>query len=208
MGPSGSGKSTVVNLLLGFIQSDAGGVCVGDTPFHTIDLANWRRHLAWVPQIPRLFCGTLLDNIRLGEPDASLERVRAAARLARADEFIDRLPRGYETLVGERGQGLSGGQIRRIAIARAFLRDAPLVILDEATASLDLESGRQVAAGIEALSRDCTMLIVAHRLQTVRDADRIFVLNQGRVEEEGAHDELMRREGLYRRMVSSFGSTE
>jgi ATP-binding cassette subfamily C protein CydD len=159
--------------------------------------------LAWVPQDPRLFHGTLLENIRLGTPDATMKQVREAAGLARADEFIDRLPHGYETFVGEKGQGLSGGQIRRVALARAFLRDAPLVILDEPTASLDAESERQVAAGIEALTLNRTMLLIAHRLQTVRDADRICVLDAGRLEEEGTHDELMRRNGLYRRMVSA-----
>jgi ATP-binding cassette subfamily C protein CydD len=207
VGPSGAGKSTVVNLLLGFIRPDSGEIRVGETPLDTIDIEDWRRHLAWVPQNPRLFHGTLLDNIRLGEPDAAIEQVRQAARLARADEFIERLPQGYGTFVGERGQGLSGGQIRRIALARAFLRDARLVILDEPTASLDLESERQIAAGIESLSRGRTLLIIAHRLQTVREADRILVLDEGKVEEEGSHADLMRREGLYRCMVSSTGST-
>jgi ATP-binding cassette subfamily C protein CydD len=203
VGPSGAGKSTVVNLLLGFILPDAGKIRVGATPLHAIDVDDWRRHLAWVPQDPRLFHGTLLENIRLGTPDATMKQVREAAGLARADEFIDRLPHGYETFVGEKGQGLSGGQIRRVALARAFLRDAPLVILDEPTASLDAESERQVAAGIEALTLNRTILLIAHRLQTVRDADRICVLDAGRLEEEGAHDELMRRNGLYRRMVSA-----
>lgn len=207
MGPSGAGKSTVVNLLLGFIQPGAGEIFIGETPLRAIDIEDWRRQLAWVPQNPRLFQGTLLENIRLGNPDASLEQVREAARLARADEFIDRLPKGYETFVGERGQGLSGGQIRRIALARAFLRDAPFVILDEATASLDPENERLVAAAIEELSRDRRMLIIAHRLQTVRDADRILVLDEGKLAEEGDHDELMRRNGVYRHMLPGYGST-
>ena len=206
VGPSGAGKSTIVTLLLGFIRPDAGEILIGEKSLQAIGIENWRRQLAWVPQNPRLFHGTLLENIRLGEPDATMKQVRKAAQLARADEFIDRLPRGYETFVGERGQGLSGGQIRRIALARAFLRDASLVILDEATASLDLESERQVAEGIEALSRGRTMLIIAHRLQTVRNADRILVLDTGKVTEEGTHDELMRKGGLYLRMVSGIGS--
>jgi len=179
VGPSGSGKSTVVNLLLGFIRPDQGRVLIGSTPLDQIDLDSWRRQLAWVPQQPRLFHGSLLDNIRLGRPDATLDEVREAARLARADTFIDRLPLGFETAVGERGQGLSGGQIQRIALARALaralLRNAPLVILDEATASLDRESERLVTEGIEALARERTLLIVAHRLATVRNADRILL---------------------------------
>jgi ATP-binding cassette subfamily C protein CydD len=208
VGPSGAGKSTVVNLLLGFVRPDAGEIRVDETPLDLIDMEDWRRQLAWVPQNPRLFYGTLLDNIRLGKPQATMEQVRAAVRLARADEFVERLPRDYETFVGEGGQGLSGGQVRRIALARAFLRDAPLVILDEATASLDPESERQVAAGIEALSRNRTMVIIAHRLKTVRNADRILVLKEGRIEEQGNHHELMRLNGLYRRMASGIGQME
>ena len=205
VGPSGAGKTTVVNLLLGFIRPDQGRILIGETPLDAIDPTAWRRQLAWVPQNPRLFHGTLLDNIRLGLPDASMAQVREAARLARADGFIDQLPQGYGTPVGERGQGLSGGQIRRIALARALLRDAPLVILDEATASLDPESEAQVAAGLEALSHGRTLLIVAHRLQTVRTADRILVLRDGALEGEGDHDTLMRADGVYRHMVSAGG---
>jgi ATP-binding cassette subfamily C protein CydD len=205
VGPSGSGKSTLVTLLLGFIRPDRGQILIGDVPLQAIDPDAWRRQLAWVPQNPRLFHGSLLDNLRLGQPDAPMDRVREAAHLAYADAFIDRLPQGYATLVGERGQGLSGGEIRRIALARAYLRDSPLVIMDEATASLDPESERRVADGIEALGRQRTMLVVAHRLQTVRHADRILVLQSGRVVETGAHDELLRTGELYRRMVLGQG---
>lgn len=206
VGPSGAGKSTIVNLLLGFIRPDTGEILVGGRPLGDMDVDDWRRQLAWVPQSPHIFHGTLRENIQLGSPDATLDKVEAAARLAQADSFIDRLPLGYETRIGERGQGLSGGQIRRIALARAFLRDAGLVILDEATASLDPESEQGVTKGIEILSQGRTVLIIAHRLQTVRRADRILVLNQGRVEETGTHEELMRRDGPYRRMLSSLES--
>lgn len=206
VGPSGAGKSTIVSLLLGFIRPDTGEILVGDTPLDEIDVDDWRRQLAWVPQNPHIFHGTLRENIQLGSPDATLDRIEAAARLAQADAFVDRLPLGYETLVGERGQGLSGGQIRCIALARAFLRDARLVILDEATASLDPESEQAVTKGIETLAQGRTLLIIAHRLQTVRRADRILVLNQGRVVETGNHGELMRLDGLYRRMLSSLES--
>lgn len=203
VGPSGSGKSTVVNLLLGFIPPTAGRILIDDLPLAEIDPDDWRRQLAWVPQNPRLFFGSLLDNIRLGRPDASPDQVREAARLARADVFVDRLPDGYETIVGERGQGLSGGQIRRIALARAYLKDAPLVILDEPTASLDPASERLVTDGIETLAQGRTLLVIAHRMQTVRRADRILVLRDGSIAEEGTHLELLSRDGLYRRMTAT-----
>jgi len=202
VGPSGAGKSTVVNLLLGFARPDAGQIWVGDRPLKDLDLEAWRRHLAWVPQTPRLFHGTLLDNIRLGRPEATLEEVQAAAQLARAASFIERLPQAYQTLVGERGQGLSGGEIRRIALARAFLRDAPLVILDEPTASLDRESERQVAAGIERLAEGRTLVTIAHRLASVRRADRVLVLHQGRVAESGNPEDLARHDGPYWRLMA------
>ncbi|MGE5155780.1 MAG: thiol reductant ABC exporter subunit CydD, partial [Bdellovibrio bacteriovorus] len=185
VGPSGAGKSTVVNLLLGFARPDSGEIWVGDRPLRDLDLEDWRRHLAWAPQSPRLFHGTLLDNIRLGRPGATLQEAQTAARLAQADAFIERLPQGYLTLVGERGQGLSGGEIRRIALARAFLRDASLVILDEPTASLDAESERQVAAGIERLAEGRTLVTIAHRAASIRAADRVLVLQQGQVVESG-----------------------
>lgn len=202
VGPSGAGKSTVVNLLLAFARADAGQIWVGDRTLGDLDLEAWRRHLAWVPQTPRLFHGTLLDNIRLGRPDATLDEVRAAAQLARADSFIERLPHAYQTLVGERGQGLSGGEIRRIALARAFLRDAPLVILDEPTGSLDKESERQVVAGIERLAEGRTLVTIAHRLASVRGADRVLVLHQGRVAESGSPEDLARRDGPYLGLIA------
>ncbi len=207
VGTSGAGKTTVVNLLLGFLTPTEGRILIGEQDLSQIDLADWRRHLAWVPQQPRLFQGSIADNIRLGVPDADLDAVREAARRARADRFIDALPHGYENLVGERGAGLSGGQIQRIALARAFLRDAPLVILDEATANLDPESERLVQEGIDELARDRTLLVIAHRLATVRRADRILVLDQGRVAEQGDHDTLAAAGGYYARMLAASGST-
>ncbi|TCT20737.1 thiol reductant ABC exporter subunit CydD [Thiobaca trueperi] len=207
VGTSGAGKTTVVNLLLGFLTPAEGRILIGEQDLSQIDLADWRRHLAWVPQQPRLFQGSIADNIRLGVPDADLDAVREAARRARADRFIDALPHGYENLVGERGAGLSGGQIQRIALARAFLRDAPLVILDEATANLDPESERLVQEGIDELARDRTLLVIAHRLATVRRADRILVLDQGRVAEQGDHDTLAAAGGYYARMLAASSST-
>jgi ATP-binding cassette subfamily C protein CydD len=205
VGTSGAGKTTVINLLLGFLSPTSGRILIGDQALADLDLEEWRTHLAWVPQQPRLFQGTIGDNIRLGRPDADLESVRAAARRARAADFIEALPAGYDNLVGERGAGLSGGQIQRIALARAFLRDAPLVILDEATANLDPESERLVQEGIEELAKGRTLLVVAHRLATVRRADRILVLESGRVAEAGMHETLAASNGIYARMIAAYG---
>ncbi|SDX34762.1 thiol reductant ABC exporter subunit CydD [Thiocapsa roseopersicina] len=207
VGTSGAGKTTVINLLLGFLSPTSGRILIGDQALADLDLEEWRSHLAWVPQQPRLFQGTIGDNIRLGRPDADIESVRAAARRARAADFIEALPAGYDNLVGERGAGLSGGQIQRIALARAFLRDAPLVILDEATANLDPESERLVQEGIEELAKGRTLLVVAHRLATVRRADRILVLASGRVAESGTHEMLSASNGIYARMIAAYGQT-
>jgi ATP-binding cassette subfamily C protein CydD len=208
VGTSGAGKTTVVNLLLGFLVPTGGRILIGAQALADIDREDWRRHLAWVPQQPRLFQGTIADNIRLGRPEADLDAVREAARRARAADFIEALPLGYDSPVGERGAGLSGGQIQRVALARAFLRDAPLVILDEATANLDPESERLVQEGIDELARDRTLLVVAHRLTTVRRADRILVLDRGRIVEQGKHDELADAGGLYARMIAAHGARE
>jgi ATP-binding cassette subfamily C protein CydD len=201
VGPSGAGKTTIASLLLGFGEPDSGRILIDGEPLAELDLDNWRKRLAWLPQRPRLFQGTLLDNIRLGAPDASLEAVRAAAERARAAEFIEQLPDGYQTQAGEQGVGLSGGQIQRIALARAFVRDARLVILDEATASLDPANEALVQAGIDELARDRGMLIIAHRLATVRHVDRILVIVDGRIAEQGTHDALIAQQGHYARMA-------
>jgi ATP-binding cassette subfamily C protein CydD len=201
VGPSGAGKTTVAALLLGFIRPDQGRVLVDGVDLAALDLDDWRRRLAWVPQNPRLFQGTLADNIRLGRPGADTAAVREAARQAQAMEFIERLPLGLDTPVGERGAGLSGGQIQRIAIARAFLRDARLVILDEATANLDPASEALVQQAVDELARGRAMLVIAHRLATVREADRILVLDGGRVVEGGDHATLLAADGAYARMV-------
>lgn len=204
VGASGAGKTTVVQLLLGFLRPDTGRILVNGADLTGLDLADWRRHLAWVPQQPRLFAGTLLDNIRLGRPEADLDAVRRAAGLARAADFIEALPQSYATQVGEGGVGLSGGQIQRVALARAFLRDAPVAILDEPTASLDPASEDLVQAGIDDLAAGRTLVVVAHRLRTVRRADRILVLDAGRLVESGSHATLMAADGPYRRLVSAY----
>lgn len=201
VGPSGAGKSTALNLLLGFVRAQRGRISVGGHDLAELDPAHWLAHVAWLPQRPHLFEGSILDNIRLGHPGAPAEAVRAAARDADADEFILRLPQGYDTPVGERGQNLSGGQVQRIALARAFLKDAPLVLMDEATASLDPGTEARVMAAIARLARGRSLLVVAHRLRTVLAADRIVVIDAGRVVEEGTHDALARSGGLYARLV-------
>jgi len=201
VGPSGAGKTTLASLLLGFVRPTQGRILVDGQDLNHLDLDDWRRRLAWVPQSPRLFAGSIRDNIRLGQPDADDAAVRAAAERAFAAEFIEALPNGYDTEVGERGAGLSGGQIQRIALARAFLRDARLVVLDEATASLDPASEAAVQRAVDALAVGRSMLVIAHRLATVRDADRILVIDGGRVVEQGDHATLTARDGPYRRMV-------
>jgi ATP-binding cassette subfamily C protein CydD len=205
VGPSGAGKSTLVNLLLGFLQPQSGRILVGDTPLAEIDAAAWRRQLAWLPQRPRLFPGTVADNIRLGAPDAGLPAVQAAATRAQAAGFVAALPQGWDTRVGEAGHGLSGGQVQRIALARAFLRAAPLVVLDEATAHLDRDSETRVLAALQALAASTTLVMIAHRLHTVRTADRIAVLEDGRVVQTGTHAGLLQSSPQYRRWTQAAG---
>ncbi len=204
VGPSGGGKSTVFYLLLGFARPDRGRITVGGLPLSGLPVAAWRRFVAWVPQTPYLFYGTVADNIRLARPDASPDEVVWAARQAHAHEFIAALPQGYDTLIGERGARLSGGQAQRLALARAFLKDAPLLLLDEATAHLDPETEELVQEAMARLLRGRTALLIAHRLNTVLRADRILVLEGGRLVEEGSHEALLQRGGLYRRLVGAY----
>jgi ATP-binding cassette subfamily C protein CydD len=208
VGPSGAGKTTLINLLMGFLQAHSGRILVGGTPLQALAADAWRRQLAWLPQKPQLFPGTVADNIRLGVPRASLQAVRAAAALAQARDFIEALPQGWDTRVGEAGQGLSGGQVQRIALARAFLKDAPLVILDEPTANLDVDSETRVQAAVRTLAAGRTLIVIAHRLRTVRDADRIAVLNQGQVLQTGTHAELLQSSPLYQRMLTAYGGVQ
>ena len=179
VGESGAGKSTVAALLLGLLSPTAGAVTVGGTDLRKCELDAWRRLVAWVPQHPTLFRGTVADNIRLGDPDATDESVVQAARLAGADEFIGALPDGYATLIGDGARALSPGERRRIGLARAFVRDAPLVILDEPTADLDPESVAVVAGAVRRLRAGRTMLVIAHRPELVRSADRVVRLVDG-----------------------------
>ncbi|MDQ0287431.1 thiol reductant ABC exporter CydD subunit [Desulfofundulus luciae] len=208
VGPSGAGKSTVASLLLRFIEPQSGRITVNGVPLEQISAGQWRRYVALVPQHPHLFYGNVAGNIRLGRPGASMEEVVEAARLAGAHPFIQGLPRGYDTPVGEGGIRLSGGQARLLAIARAFLKNAPLLILDEATAGLDPATEELVRQALERLMAGRTVLVIAHRLATVYRAHRILVLQGGRVVETGQHEELLKRQGVYRRLVGAYGGVQ
>jgi ATP-binding cassette, subfamily B, bacterial len=201
VGPSGAGKSTIFHLILRFYDPDAGTISFDGVPLPDADPAALRRHIALVPQDTAIFAASVADNIRFGRPDASDLDVTRAAELAQASEFVGRLPEGFATLVGERGVTLSGGQRQRIAIARAILRNAPLLLLDEATSSLDAESEKYVQAALERLMAERTTLVIAHRLATVLSCDRILVMDQGRVVEEGRHETLAAAGGLYARLA-------
>ncbi|MDU8945822.1 ABC transporter transmembrane domain-containing protein [Ovoidimarina sediminis] len=201
VGPSGAGKTTVIQLLLRFYDPHGGAVRVDGTDLRDIARSAFRRHMALVPQDPVIFAASARDNIRFGRPDATDAEVEAAAEAAAADTFLRALPQGYETYVGERGIMLSGGQKQRIALARAILRDAPILLLDEATSALDAESERAVQQAVDRLSQDRTMLIIAHRLATVKKADRILVFEDGRIVAEGTHQSLVADGGLYARLA-------
>jgi ATP-binding cassette, subfamily B, bacterial len=197
VGRSGGGKSTLTRLLLRFSDLDSGQILIGGQDIAKVPQKQLRQHIAYVPQDPAMFHRSLADNIRVGRPDASDEEVLKAAELAHAAEFIAALPLGYATLVGERGVKLSGGQRQRIAIARAILKQAPILILDEATSSLDSESEGFIQDALISLMHDRTAIVIAHRLSTVRRMDRLIVLDEGRIVEQGSHDELVAFGGIY-----------
>jgi ATP-binding cassette, subfamily C, bacterial CydD len=204
VGATGAGKTTLAHLLLRFLEPGAGAIRANGEPIASLDAEAWRRGVAWVPQRPRLFPGTIADNIRLGRPDAACADVLAAARRAHLDELLRDLPGGLETSVGEDGSGLSGGQLQRVALARAFLKDAPVLVLDEPTSQLDPQTEARLAESMAELRKGRTVLVVAHRLTTVFDADRIVLLSKGRVAEQGTHRELLATGGMYARLVAAY----
>jgi thiol reductant ABC exporter CydD subunit len=204
VGASGGGKSTVAQLLLRFFEPDSGLIRVNGLALEEIKAEEWRKQVAWIPQNPYLFNTSVLENIRLGKQGASLEEVIEAAKLANAHDFIATLPQGYATVIGERGSRLSGGQAQRISLARAFLRNAPLLIMDEATANLDPLQENRIVEATNRLLEGRSALIIAHRLSTVYRADNILVLKEGCVAERGSHHELLAKNGLYRELVGAY----
>jgi ATP-binding cassette subfamily B protein len=201
VGSSGAGKTTFVRLLMRLFNLTAGQILIDGVDINNISQENLREKISFVPQDPVLFHRTLMENIRYGKRDATDEEVLAAAELAHCDEFIDLLPLGYETYVGERGVKLSGGERQRVAIARAILKNAPILVLDEATSSLDSHSEHLIQDALVKLIEGKTTIVIAHRLSTIRQMDRIIVLDKGKIIEDGIHDELIAKEGgLYKKL--------
>ena len=203
VGPSGGGKTTLCHLLSRFWDVDTGSVTLGGHDVRTYDMDSLMRNFSFVFQSVYLFHDTIANNIRFGQPDAPMEAVIEAAKKARCHDFIMKLPQGYETIIGEAGGTLSGGERQRLSIARAMMKDAPIIILDEATANVDPENEQELMEAIDALTREKTVILIAHRLKTVRHADQILVVDQGRIVQRGTHAELLSQPGLYRRFLAT-----
>ena len=201
VGPTGCGKTTVINLLMRFYDVNSGSIKVDGTDIRDITRGSLRTNYGMVLQETWLRSGTIRDNICMGKPDATEEEIIAAAKASHAHSFIKRLPQGYDTIVGEGGSNLSGGEKQRISIARCLLKDAPIIILDEATASVDPENEHEIQEALSALVRGKTIITIAHRLATIQNADRILVVEDGRIAQQGTHQELMSQEGIYRNFI-------
>jgi subfamily B ATP-binding cassette protein MsbA len=208
VGSSGSGKSTILSLVLNFIQPTSGLIKIDGKDLQTVKLRDYRQHLGVVLQDNFLFDGTILDNIRFSKPEATIVEIKEVCRIANADEFIEKFPEGYNTIVGERGVKLSGGQRQRIAIARALLANPRILILDEATSSLDSESEALIQEGLRRLREGRTTFVIAHRLSTIRSADQILVVETGKIFERGTHDELITMNGRYKQLYDKQYSFE
>ena len=204
VGPSGSGKSTIANLLLRFIEPQQGTIRADGVALQAFNAQDWRRLVAWQPQRPYLFNTTVAENIRMGRTDASMDEVIAAAQKANIHTVVQTLPQGYNTIIGERGTRLSGGQAQRLSLARAFLKDAPLLILDEATSTLDTETEAHVLAALNTLMQGRMVLIIAHRLNTIRSADQILVLKEGKIIDSGTHTTLMQTSKAYQQLAQAY----
>ena len=202
VGPSGGGKTTLCHLLSRFWDVDGGQVIMGGHDVREYDMDSLMQNFSFVFQNVYLFHDTIANNIRFGQPDAPMEQVIAAAKKARCHDFIRKLPQGYDTVIGEAGSSLSGGERQRLSIARAMMKDAPIIILDEATANVDPENEKELMEAIQELTRKKTVIMIAHRLKTVRHADQILVVDKGQIVQRGTHDELMTQDGIYRRFIS------
>ena len=202
VGPSGGRKTTLVNLLARFWDVDAGTVTLGGRNVKDYDMDSLMENFSFVFQNVYLFHDTIANNIRFGQPDAPMEKVVEAAKKACCHEFIEALPEGYNTVIGEGGASLSGGEKQRISIARAMMKDAPVIFLDEATANVDPENENDLMKAIQALTKEKTVIMIAHRLKTVEHADQILVVDHGKIVQQGAHENLMKEEGIYRNFIS------
>ena len=208
IGPSGAGKSTMIDTLLGFLQPSEGCITINGEDLAQLERASWQQQLAWVPQNPQLIYGSLLQNIQLADPSASMAQVKAAATKAGVDQFIDQLEHGWQQPIGERGAGISGGQRQRIAMARVFLKQAPILILDEPSAHLDADTQRWLVESLNDYAQQHTVIVIAHRLQSIQQAKTIFLLNQGTLSAQGSHSDLQLHSSLYRELIAADAGAE